>query len=94
MSKLDSTPIGEKTSEGMLRTLPMELSKQKGKVRVPADQESDQSLSDSSSSKYDSYNDSKCIKSRIKNESDTADDSKYSKPTSKKRNTKIKASEN
>ena len=57
----------------------MEQSKRMGKSHVPEDPESDPSFSDSSSSESDLFDDIKCSKSRSKNESDLANDSKYRK---------------
>ena len=83
-SPIYSIPIGKKppyltqltrptelsTGQTESPTRPTDPSKQKVKVHVPADPESDSSLSDSASRKYDSANDSNYSKSK-RNKRDT-----------------------
>ena len=62
-SPISSIPVGKKmldptslTRPTYLPTLPTESSKRKGKAHIPEDPETDPSLSDSSSNKYNSLN--------------------------------------
>ena len=69
ISHLDSTPVGTKISDPKPLTQPMVSSKRKeksGKEHIPEDPDSEPSLSDSSSNKYDWSDDSKYSKSKIK----------------------------
>ena len=65
-SHLESTPVDRKTTDPKTLTRSMELSKRNGKEHVTDDPESDPSSSDSSLRKYDSSNDRKYSKSKIK----------------------------
>ena len=84
-SQLESAHNRTKTPEHTPLTLPTESLKQKLKVNVPDDPESDPPSSNSSLSESDSFNERKYIKSRSKNEYELADNSKYSKSKRNKR---------
>ena len=69
ISHFDSTHVGTKIQYPTTLKLPMESSKRKEKAQkeyIPEDPESDPSLSDSSPSEYDSSDDRKYRKSKIK----------------------------
>ena len=69
ISHLGSTTVGTNTPDPKVLTLPTELSKRKEKAQkeyVPEDPESDPSSSESSSRKSNLCDDSKYIKSKVK----------------------------
>ena len=79
-TQLQTRPMESSTWPTELSTRPTESSKRKGKVYVLSDPKTD-----SSSSEYNSSDDSNYRKPRRKSGSDLANDSKYRKPKSKKR---------